>query len=182
VKSDRYAPFYCEENVWWLAEAAVRAGRDAEVVLVSNARRTVLVWSQRAASSAEKPVSWDYHVVLAVEGEHGLDVIDPDCTRGPVLPATSWLDVSFDARVPIALAPRFRSIGAAAYVAGFSSDRRHMRTPEGGFHAPPPPWPIIGGGAHALDRFLAFDDESLPPWIELPALRARWARLTQTNV
>jgi hypothetical protein len=72
------------------------------------------------------------------------------------------------------LAPRFRPIDAATFVARFASDRRHMRTRTGGWRVPPPPWPIVGGGMHELERFVDVSDPTFGPAIALPALRARW--------
>jgi protein N-terminal glutamine amidohydrolase len=174
VSEHRYAPFYCEENVWWLAQEARFAGQGAEVVLVSNAKRTVLVWGQRAARSRGEPIVWDYHVVLAARSAAGVEVWDLDSVVGAPLPAAAWIDTSFDARVPAPLAPRFRIVDASLFVARFASDRRHMRTADGGWEAPPPPWPIIGGGAHSLERLLDADDPSFGPTIDLGELRAHW--------
>lgn len=171
----RYAPFYCEENVWWLAQEARFAGLPADVVVVSNERRRVAVWGQRAARAEGEPVVWDYHVVLAVQGARGTEVWDLDCARGAPLAGAEWLEASFDERVPKRFAPRFRLVDSAVFVARFASDRRHMRTPDGGWEAPPPPWPIIGGGAHDLDRFVDVADETFGATIDLDALRARWA-------
>ena len=169
----RYAPSYCEENVWWLAQEARFAGLPAEAVIVSNAARAVQMSAQRASASGE-PVLWDYHVVLAVRAAQGIEVWDLDCTAGAPLAACAWLDASFDPLAPPALAPRFRRIEAGSYVATFASDRRHMRHDDGTWIAPPPPWPIVGGGAHALDRWLDLDDEAMGPPIDLRSLRARW--------
>jgi hypothetical protein len=174
VAEPRYAPAYCEENVWWLAQDERFARARAEVVIVSNAARTVLVSSQRAARMPGQPVVWDYHVVLAVHAMNGVDVWDLDCTRGAPLPAASWLEASFDARAPARLAPRFRCIDRDVFVARFASDRRHMRTADGDWEAPPPPWPILGGGAHELERFVDVHDETFGRAIDLEALRARW--------
>lgn len=39
----------------------------------------------------------------------------------------------------------YRVVGAQQFLTHFSSDRRHMRTPEGLWQAPPPPGPCIRG-------------------------------------
>ncbi len=172
VAGPRYAPVYCEENVWWLAQEPRFAGLRAEVVVVSNVRRTVALFHQRAALSGE-PVVWDYHVVLAVHARSGVEVMDLDCVLGAPLAGSAWLDASFDDRVPVRFAPLFCVIPSEVFVATFSSDRRHMRE-AGGWRAPVPPWPIIGGGAHELERLIDVQSRSFGPVTDLAGLHARW--------
>lgn len=169
-----YAPFYCEENVWWLAEEPRFAGQPTEVVFVSNARRTVAVWGQRAARGPGEPVVWDYHVVLATRGERGVEVWDLDSAIGTPLRAADWLDASFDPRAAPRFAPRFRVVDASTFVARFASDRRHMRTPAGGWRVPPPSWPVIGDGAHNLEAWVDVHDDTFGAAIDLDTLRHRW--------
>lgn len=175
----RYARQYCEENVWWLARDRTLAGDAAEVVVVSNLGRTVLVHAQQAGDDGA-PVVWDYHVVLATRAPGGVEaaveVWDLDSTLGAPLPAHRWLDASFDPATPSVLAPLFHVVPVDLYLCELASDRRHMRTPDGGWIAPPPPWPPIGGGAHDLERWIDF--ASLPAGAVLDAagLRAHWSR------
>jgi hypothetical protein len=169
----RYAAFYCEENVWWLAREPRFAA--AEVVVISNRARTVAMDAQRAGEG--RPLVWDYHVVLAVPGAGGVEVWDLDTTLGlPVLGAR-WLEASFDPGWPARFAPRFRPMPAERYVAELASDRRHMRAKNGRWRAPPPEWPIIGGGAHELDRMI---DVSGDDAFDLATLSARWRRAGST--
>jgi hypothetical protein len=158
----RYAPYYCEENVWWLADEPRFA--DAHVVVISNRPRTVAMGAQRAGNGGV--ALWDYHVVLACDGA----IWDLDCTLGTALPLRRWLEASFDPRAPDRLAPRFRVIEGAIYRARFASDRRHMRGADGVFVHEPPPWPVIGGGAHDLDRLLDLEDATFGPWLDMHAL------------
>ena len=72
---------------------------------------------------------WDYHVVLAVNEEHGVEVWDLDCTAGAPLAATEWARVSFSAALAEMFAPRFRLIAADVFevirvekVEGFLTD------------------------------------------------------------
>lgn len=169
----RYAPYYCEENVWWLAQEPRFAGLRSEAVIVSNDQRSVAVSCQRASVAGE-PVVWDYHVVLAVHGAQGVEVWDLDCTRGAPLAASAWIDASFDERAPFRFAPRFRLVAKDSFVATFASDRRHMRRPDGSWQAPPPPWPIIGDGAHELERFVDVRDTTWGAVMDLAGVRAHW--------
>lgn len=172
----RYAPYYCEENVWWLARDPRFAGLAREVVLVSNEHRTCALFHQRAADAPGAPVVWDYHVVLAIHRERGVEVWDLDCELGAPLTARAWLDASFGlARsMPPRFWPRFRVIDADLYVAELCSDRGHMRDAEGRYHAPPPSWPCIGAGEPNLMRFVDVTAPFLGETIDLDALTARW--------
>lgn len=168
----RHAPYYCEENVWWLAQEPRFALQRAEVAFVSNATRTVRMHAQRAGDGA--PVVWDYHVVLAAWRDAEVEVWDLDCALGMPLPARVWLDASFEPPAPRALAPRFRVMPSETFVRAFASDRRHMRRQDGSWLVPPPPWPVIGAGTHALERFVELSDPTLGELVDLDALRARW--------
>ncbi len=173
VATPRYAPYYCEENVFWLAQEPRFAALRREVVFVSNASRTVAMLGQRAARSPGEPVVWDYHVVLAVRGP---DVVlhDLDCVLGPELPALEWLARSFPAGVQARFAPRFRVVDADRFVAIFSSDRAHMRAEDGGWRAPPPEWPTISNGPSNLMRFVDTSDPFEGALLDLDAIRERW--------
>ena len=164
----RYAPYYCEENVWWLAQEPHWV--DPSVVVVTNPSRTVAMSAQRASKDGT-PVVWDYHVVLLDRGA----VWDLDCVLGMPLPARRWIEASFDSRAPAHLAPRFRVLARETYVARFASDRRHMRRPDGSWLVDPPPWPAIGG-AHDLERLLDLDDPSYGAWLDLLDFTSRATR------
>lgn len=163
-----YCPFYCEENLWHLAaDARVGEGR-RRVLLISNPERKVALWRQRAGEAAhEGLVVWDYHVVLVA----GRDVWDLDTTLGAPVPAPTYLPETFRG-APERFAPLFRVMDADVYRDAFASDRRHMRTPEGEFHKPPPPWPAIGQG-HTLDGLLDFERSEPGEIVDLPGLVER---------
>lgn len=170
----RYQPFYCEENVWWLAQEPRFEGLGREVVFVSNERGACAMFHQRAAKSALVPVVWDYHVILAVHAPSGVEVWDLDCAGGAPLAGADWLRLSFSARLPSMFAPLFRVLPADEFVRTFSSDRGHMRAKDGTFRAPPPPWPCILAGEPNLDRFARMD-EATDEVIDLRTLERRWS-------
>jgi len=150
-------PFYCEENVWRLACDPRFHGRRAWAILVTNARKTVAMWSQRATGDPTVPVIWDYHVVLGVAGAqpHGeAEIWDVDCTRGVPLPLRGWIEATFHPRSTATMAPRFRVIDAQVYRTQLRTDRRHMKDAERGWKQPPPPWPVVSPGESNLRAWL----------------------------
>lgn len=158
-------PSYCEENVWMFlsARAAARNGVPASdesfAVFVSNAERSVPFMHQK--NPGDGPVTfWDYHVVaLARDGGKSF-VTDFNCDLGESVDASLWLDASFGSfAYPKEFLPSFKVIDCADYRARFSSDRSHMRNPDGSFSAPPPRWPCIGAGMN-LDRFIDMKDRT----------------------
>ncbi|MDP2341683.1 MAG: hypothetical protein Q8O67_12060 [Deltaproteobacteria bacterium] len=165
-----YAAFFCEENVWQLAHnphlPVPIAARHA--VFISNERRTVAMWSQRAA--VVDPVLWDYHVVLLADGV----VVDVDCTAGAVLPVHEWVAASFRAEVPAEARPRFRVVDAATFLQVFSSDRSHMVDDGGRSVKPAPSWPAPWQPARGMNlmRFVDLDDDVAGFVCDLPGLLA----------
>jgi len=153
----RYQPFYCEENAWWLcAEPALApspgtARGGAQVLFIVNRAGHCPFAGQRAGARGEI-IWWDYHVVLLDAARR---IWDLDTRLGLPLPAADWLTGSFPfiARLPAALAPRFRLVPCAEYRRDFASDRSHMRDSAGRWRHPPPPWPAIGRGMR-LPRYL----------------------------
>jgi len=148
-----YWPYYCEENVWWLArELGSKAGA---AVFISGSQRRVVMSAQRAGTPPHGTLCWDYHVVLLRQREALWEIVDPDCTApgaGTGLPVRDYARMSFPALSPdwAHCVPLFRMVEAAKFVSTFASDRRHMRADDGSWLEPPPPWPCIGTG-HNLE-------------------------------
>ncbi len=167
----RYAPFYCEENIWHLANDGIIQG----VAFISNPRQQVACFAQGRSKTGDVTV-WDYHVIgFAVESATAALLIwDFDSKLPcPVLAAT-YLAATFPV-LPAKfahVAPWFRLCTAAEFVATFASDRRHMRKPDSSWEKPPPPWPCIqlpGPAVHTLDAFVAMADSSNAPGTLLAA-------------
>jgi hypothetical protein len=154
-----YTPYYCEENVWYLAGDTRLPRGDHLVILISNTRRICPLWAQRAAIAVNEPVYWDYHVILAARGENGAIVYDLDSTLPFPTPWKVYALRTFrpDLRIRGEYLPKFRVIPATEYRARFSSDRRHMKRPGGAWAAPPPPWPAIQGAESAITLQAALD-------------------------
>jgi hypothetical protein len=66
-----YTPYYCEENIYLLAESfhrnsAISQAWEINVVFVSNVTKTVALWDQALSSDPDRPVVWDYHCILVL--------------------------------------------------------------------------------------------------------------------
>ena len=141
--TSRYAPFYCEENVWWvLREGALD---DGHAVFIMNAAGSVALWSQRASNRPDGLTLWDYHVVALGKCEEKWQVVDLDCTVGQPLPVSAWVAASFPlaGAVPEDVEPMFRVVPAETLFTAFHTDRSHMRDEEGEWYATPPKWESI---------------------------------------
>ncbi|CAB3364355.1 protein N-terminal glutamine amidohydrolase [Cloeon dipterum] len=161
-----YASCYCEENVWQLCQL-VRQQHPSElsrchVVFVSNEARMVPLWRQKAGREEEKLVFWDYHVILLYQPDERCVVYDLDSQ----LPFPTYFHkyVTETFRTDQILKPAyyryFRVLPASVYLQTFSSDRSHMRRPDGSWSKPPPSWPLVQTGGPDkmnLDSFISMD-------------------------
>jgi len=166
-------PGYCEENVWHLCGALPERIEHTHVLVISNARRTLAMWRQRASGSTEQPVIWDYHVVLLGQASGRWWIWDADSTLPSPQPAQHYLEASFRP-LPAEhaeLRPSFRVVAADLYRRTLSSDRSHMRATDGGWLAPPPPGEGIGNGMNLM-RFVDMQTEFVGQVLDLMALRA----------
>jgi hypothetical protein len=175
----RAHPFYCEENIWHLAEPRVSGGLDGSVALVTNPDGLCAMWNQRAADPGE-PVAWDYHVLLITpRGEGAWEVWDLDSRLGVPVEFERYAAASFapPGALPRRFEPRFRVLGASEYVSGFSSDRSHMRTRAGRYRKPPPPWPpIVREGAPSFLEWRDLARAEPGEVMDLPRFLSRFAR------
>ncbi|MCB1652822.1 MAG: hypothetical protein KDI41_02380 [Pseudomonadales bacterium] len=139
-----HTSFYCEENVHRLLGRPELAELPRWVVFISNVKNSCALWQQRAAG-AGRWVIWDYHVVVMARHDDGIRVYDLDSRLTFPTPLAAYVTGTFPfaTRMPVELSPRFRVVPADRFLATFSSDRSHMRTPDGGYTYPPPPWPPI---------------------------------------
>jgi hypothetical protein len=174
----RYAPFYCEENVWHLSrDPALPPGRRFVVFISSTAQQTPL-WRQKAGEADENGyVVWDYHVVLVVEGADGATVWDLDTTIGMPVPVEQYLRDTFLVPTTEPHAPLFRVIEAEEFTRVFSSDRSHMRAQGNAWRALPPPWPplIDAQGTMNLASFVDMAEPFVGTVLELDQFRQRFA-------
>jgi len=161
-----YAACYCEENVYKICQSLAETSRaelgKAWAVFVSNKKRVVPLWRQKAGRDEEKLVIWDYHVIL---------IYRPDTDRTLVYDLDSelpfptyfhkYVTETFrtDAILNTEYHRQFRVVPAQTFLETFSSDRRHMRKEDGSWLKPPPSYPCIANSstAHNLEEFISMD-------------------------
>lgn len=174
-----YAPFYCEENVWYLCLDPRVCADERLVVFITNASRTVALWCQRAAAELGQPLIWDYHAVMFARTGDIWQVFDVDTTLDVPCPADEYLRATFRGgqHVPVQFRPHFRLVGATEFVRTFASDRSHMRDDDGRLVKPVPLWPPIGpeGAPSNLMRFVDLTVPFIGEVVDLPRLVARLA-------
>jgi len=165
-----YCPYYCEENAWHLSGDPRLGTAPRNVIVVSNARRQVAMWRQRAGGSSNHPVFWDYHVFILVQGSDANRVWDLDSMLGLDVDVGEYLAQTFRT-ASISFRPHFRIVSADLYRTCLASDRRHMRDRGGRFTSGPPDWPPIGVG-HNLDRFTDMRSPFIGEIVDLAGLEA----------
>jgi protein N-terminal glutamine amidohydrolase len=164
-----HQPFWCEENIWHLAQHPAVADTERLVLVIVGATAEVACWHQKAGPD-RGPVLWDYHVVLATRAE-AWHIWDLDGRLGYPVSAESWLRTTFPRPdlVPARHQPRFAVFPAEDYVRRFGSDRAHMRAANGTWLRPPPPWDVLAGQGLTLAGVLGEARRGL----DLTALRER---------
>lgn len=135
-----YTAFFCEENIWHLAQQ--NAARSRFVLLFFNAFDTIAVCHQKVFEP-DQIGCWDYHVVLFDAGEDV--IVDYDTRLGAPVSARDYLAATFPRQQSLAAEFRaqVRVVPAEEYRQRFSSDRRHMLDENGAAQAPFPDWPAI---------------------------------------
>lgn len=165
-----YAACYCEENVWkichQLKQNYAQELDKCWAVFISNKKRVVPLWKQKAGRDEEKLVIWDYHVIAIYKPEEARTLVYDLDSELP-FPTYFHKYVTETFRTDAILNPEyhriFRVVPASTFLANFSSDRRHMRKPDGSWLKPPPPYPCIqdesdkDGSSHNLEQFISMD-------------------------
>ena len=175
----RYTAYYCEENIWHLCAERRGAGLASTVLLVTNPDRRTVLFQQRAADPGQ-PIVWDYHVILLSLSDDGTWLVwDLDTRLAMPLPFPDYAALTFAPPGVLApsFEPRFRVIDGGDWLAGFSSDRSHMRKKNGLYRAPPPPWPVIVvPGAPSFLSWLDEDAAGPGQWMSLRQLLTRFQK------
>jgi hypothetical protein len=159
----RYTPFFCEENVWWLAHERRHASSGQVtgwVCLFTNDTASIAVMNQHAAP-ATTLMAWDYHVVLAVPQDGVMQVFDLDSRLPFPSPWSAYFRGTFPNQpaLPPRWRTRLRQVPVGAYLDRFCSDRHHMqgKLPATAFPDYPPLCPQDRSIAIVLQDYLDLD-------------------------
>ncbi|KAJ7976772.1 protein N-terminal glutamine amidohydrolase [Quillaja saponaria] len=166
VSHFNHTPFYCEENVYFLCKqlcgngVADAEGSDLFVIFISNEKRQIPLWHQKASRRADGVILWDYHVICIQRKSSGDPLVwDLDSTLS--FPSSLAPYVSETIRPSFQLFSEyrrfFRIVHAPLFLRCFASDRRHMKEPDGTWTAEPPIHkPIVAedGTKHNLNEYL----------------------------
>jgi hypothetical protein len=172
----RYAPYYCEENIWHLCQEEDFRRFDRKVVVISNERRSCALWNQRARVAQGEPVFWDYHVIMLFMND-GWQVYDLDTMLVAPTPIAQYVQCTFgQTSAPEEFPPLFRIFDADEFVTVFSSDRSHMLTADGDWLVAPPPWPaIVRNQRSNLMQLIDMQNPSFGTAMNLTQLKAHFA-------
>lgn len=164
-----YHSRYCEENIWHLCQCPEFAR--SQVIVIAAQADCFPMLCQRAASSAQEPLLWDYHVVLLWQNAERNYLIDFDTCLAFCTPLEDYMQQSFLAEHLLypEYVPLFRVLSAQDYVKYLKSDRRHMQTPQG-WLAPPPPWPCISENESNLHQFTHMLDHTYGKVLDMNTL------------
>ncbi|XP_024516249.1 protein N-terminal glutamine amidohydrolase [Selaginella moellendorffii] len=151
-----YTSCYCEENVFLLCKAlmelniALPDASDLFVVFLLSADKQFPIWCQKNSSRDDGFCVWDYHVICI---QKRFSSSTPDEASVWDLDTSLGLPVAFSSYVNEALKPLvvkkhsldrlFRVVSAHNFLRYFASDRRHMKTSDGGWLAAPPDYECI---------------------------------------
>jgi hypothetical protein len=154
-RSFDYQARYCEENVWRLLARPELERCRAWAVIVSNEVGHFFALRQSAGRPGDGLVCWDYHVFAVAEETDGQRwVLDFDSELEFPCPLTDYLVETFVPLRSQPSAPLFRLMTATDYLTKLSSDRSHMRHPDGTYLASPPPWPAPSGDGNTLMEWI----------------------------
>ncbi|KAI8562273.1 hypothetical protein RHMOL_Rhmol03G0022400 [Rhododendron molle] len=168
ISQFQHTPSYCEENVYLLCKklctsgVADADGSDLHVVFISNEKKQVPLWHQKASHRADGVILWDYHVICIQrkkESHSSPLVWDLDSSLHCPFPLASY--VSETIRPSFQLFADFqrffRVVHAPIFLRSFASDRRHMKDSLGNWTAKPPAYgPIVAedGTVHNLNEYM----------------------------
>ncbi|EYU18735.1 hypothetical protein ABFS82_10G163900 [Erythranthe guttata] len=168
VSPYNHTPYYCEENVYLLCKKlrengiAKSDGSDLFAVFISNEKKQIPLWNQKASHRADGVVIWDYHVICVQKRkEKSLPHLVWDLDSTLPFPSPLATYVAETIRPSFQLFSEFnrvfRIVHAPIFQKYFASDRRHMKDSEGNWNSPPPSYEVIvaeDGTVHNLNEYM----------------------------
>ncbi|XP_021724138.1 protein N-terminal glutamine amidohydrolase-like [Chenopodium quinoa] len=180
-----HTPLYCEENVYRICKKLCSTGvadteaSDLFVVFISNDKKQIPLWHQKASHRADGVILWDYHVICIQkkETEKSPLVWDLDSTLPFPSPLASYVAETFRPSFPLFSEFRrfYRIVHAPMFFRCFASDRRHMKDSDGNWNSQPPPYdPIVAedGTVHNLNEYVEIRSADAVPNIEADLVNA----------
>lgn len=179
-----HTPFFCEENVYRLCKklcstgVADTEGSDLFVVFISNDKKQIPLWHQKASHRADGVTLWDYHVICVQKKENNSPLVwDLDSTLPFPSPLASYVAETFCPTFPLFAEYRrfYRIVHAPMFFRCFASDRRHMKDTDGNWNAPPPSYdPIVAedGAVHNLNEYMEIHSAGAVPTVEANLVNA----------
>ncbi|KAK3135629.1 hypothetical protein QOZ80_5BG0421450 [Eleusine coracana subsp. coracana] len=176
ASSFTHTPCYCEENVYLLCKELIRTGvadpggNDLFVVFISNERKQVPLWHQKASNSDDGFICWDYHVICIQSRRSKGEVSDLVWDLDSDLPFPSpFVQYVSNAIRPLSFGDSvyrrlFRVIHAPLFLRSFASDRSHMKDAMGNWIQLPPKYePIVAedGTTNNLNEYIAMSTDDL---------------------
>lgn len=124
-----YTSQFCEENIWKLVESLYtnQCANPIDVLFILNESDSIALFEQNK-SIQNKPVIWDYHVILSASIDKDIVIFDFDSRCGFPVSISDYFKASFPDNINLlkTYQPLIKSINARHYYKNFYSDRKHM--------------------------------------------------------
>lgn len=163
-----YASCYCEENVYKLCEHVKNISlsdlKNCHAVFISNRKKVVPLWHQKAGPDSDNPVLWDYHVIFIHHPGSDLPTLVYDLDTTLPFPSQFPTYVAKTFRTESEINPdyhrSFRVIPAGTFLENFASDRSHMKGEGGEWMQTPPTWDCIATERtkHNLEEYISMEE------------------------
>ncbi|KAI5682876.1 hypothetical protein M9H77_04104 [Catharanthus roseus] len=183
----QHTPNYCEENVYLLCKklcedslAADSDGSDLFVVFISNEKKQIPLWNQKASQRADGVILWDYHVICIQKrkDENSSSMVwDLDSSLQFPCPLATYIAETIRPSFKLFsdFQRFFRIVHAPLFLQYFASDRRHMKDPAGNWVSEPPSYEAIvakDGTVHNVNEYMDLSSAELLKNLEADELSA----------
>ncbi|PHT80687.1 Protein N-terminal glutamine amidohydrolase [Capsicum annuum] len=164
-----------EENIYLLCKKlcddglADPDGSDLFIIFISNEKKQIPLWHQKASQRAEGVILWDYHVIcLQNKRDEKSSSLVWDLDSSLPFPSPLGTYVAESIRPSIQIFSEFkrffRVVHAPIFLRHFASDRRHMKDSAGNWIAKPPSHEAIvakDGAVHNLNEYITVSPDDV---------------------
>ncbi|KAM3234672.1 protein N-terminal glutamine amidohydrolase [Capsicum annuum] len=142
---------------------------DLFVIFISNEKKQIPLWHQKASQRAEGVILWDYHVIcLQNKRDEKSSSLVWDLDSSLLFPSPLGTYVAESIRPSIQIFSEFkrffRVVHAPIFLRHFASDRRHMKDSAGNWIAKPPSHEAIvakDGAVNNLNEYITVSPDDL---------------------